>query len=290
MENNSNNNSTFPRTTVGGLSVSRMIMGTNNIMGGSHRTFARDTHIKEINNNAEAVSSMIESYLSHGVDTMVGGLTYSPFFLDGVKLAGERTGKKTHLIELAGIDIHDSTGSRQNAAKYIKDCKNAGIEICLLHHYWLEQLVNKEKGTIERVEDYLYMIRENGMIPGLSCHMPELIEYADTQGYDVETYIQIYNASGFLMQMEVEIVHKRIWEAKKPVLTIKPMAAGHLNPFVGLSFVWNTIRPQDMVAVGCMTPDEVHECVEFSLAAIEHRRPDVEGRSHQYKKDAPCKN
>ncbi|MCL1792985.1 MAG: hypothetical protein FWG34_03860, partial [Oscillospiraceae bacterium] len=84
--------------------------------------------------------------------------------------------------------------------------------------------------------------------------------------------------------MEVETVHKIIWGAKKPVLTIKPMAAGHLNPFVGLTFAWNTIREQDMVAVGCMTPGEAHECVEFSMAAIEHRKPDVEGRCHQYEK------
>ena len=128
------------------------------------------------------------------------------------------------------------------------------------------------------------MIRENGMIPGLSAHMPEIITYADQNGYDVETYIQIYNASGFLMQIEVETVNRIIWEAKKPVLTIKPMAAGHLNPFVGLTFVWNTIRPQDMVAVGCMTPGEAEEVIEYSLAAIEHRRANVSGRLHQYKK------
>jgi hypothetical protein len=128
------------------------------------------------------------------------------------------------------------------------------------------------------------MIREHGMIPGLSAHMPEVILYADKNGYDVETYIQIYNAAGFLMQVEVEYIHKVIWNAKKPVLTIKPMAAGHLNPFVGMTFVWNTIRPQDMVAVGCMTPGEVHEVAEYSLAALEHRCPNVEGRLHQYKK------
>jgi len=84
------------------------------------------------------------------------------------------------------------------------------------------------------------------------------------------------------MQIEVETVHKIIWQAKKPVITIKPMAAGHLNPFVGLNFVWNTIRPQDMVAVGCMTAEEAHEAVEYSLAAIERRPPDLEGRMHQY--------
>ena len=278
-------NNVFPHTTVGGLSISRMIMGTNNIMGGSHRTNARDIHIKEINNQAQAVADIVEAYLSHGVDAIVGGSpAYNRFFADGIKMASDQTGKKVHMIELANIDTHDSSESRQAAAKYIKDCKAAGIEICLLHHYCIEQLVNKQKGKIMRIEDYLYMVRESGMIPGFSAHMPEIVQYADNEGYDVETYIQIYNASGFLMQMEIETVHKIIWGAKKPVLTIKPMAAGHLNPFVGLTFVWNTIRSEDMVAVGCMTPGEVHECVEFSMAAIEHRRPDVEGRCHQYKK------
>ncbi len=37
------------------------------------------------------------------------------------------------------------------------------------------------------------MIRQHGMIPGLSAHMPELILYSDENEYDVETYIQIYN-------------------------------------------------------------------------------------------------
>ena len=36
------------------------------------------------------------------------------------------------------------------------------------------------------------MIRENGMVPGLSEHMPEMIVFSDLNGYDVETYI--YNA------------------------------------------------------------------------------------------------
>ena len=41
------------------------------------------------------------------------------------------------------------------------------------------------------------MIRENGMVPGLSAHMPEMIVFSDLNGYDVETYIQIYNEWAF---------------------------------------------------------------------------------------------
>jgi hypothetical protein len=84
---------------------------------------------------------------------------------------------------------------------------------------------------------------------------------------------------GFLMQVEIETVNQIIYEAKKPVLTIKPMAAGRVSPFVGLNFVWNTIRPCDCVTVGCFDAEEAEEDVEISLAAIERRRPDIEKRA-----------
>ena len=79
--------------------------------------------------------------------------------------------------------------------------------------------------------------------------------------------------------MEVEYINQVIWNAKKPVMTIKPMAAGRVSPFVGLNFVWNTIRPCDMVAVGCFDAEEAEEDIEISLAAIERRMPDIEKRA-----------
>ena len=122
------------------------------------------------------------------------------------------------------------------------------------------------------------MIRERNMIPGLSAHMPEVVVYADQMEADVETYIQIYNPIGFLMQLEVEWVARIIHQAKKPVMTIKPMAAGRVTPFVGLNFVWNTIREQDMVTVGTMSPREAAEVVEYFLAALERRFPLIGSR------------
>jgi hypothetical protein len=272
----------FPRTVIGGLSVSRMIIGTNNVLGGSHRTEARDTHIKGIFKEKEDVARLLEAYLAHGVDTIIGCLINAPHVLDGIKLAEDRSGRKMHYIELGVFDMSDTPEARRDAEAFIRRCARAGCEVFLPLHVCVEELLNKHTHKIDRIGDYLSMIRTQGMIPGLSAHMPEVIQYADENEYDVETYIQIYNALGFLMQVEIETVHRIIWEAKKPVLTIKPMAAGHLNPFVGLSFVWNTIRPQDMVAAGCMTPEEAHEAVELSLAALERRLPRVRGRLHQY--------
>jgi hypothetical protein len=116
------------------------------------------------------------------------------------------------------------------------------------------------------------LIRERGPVPGPSTHTPESIIYADETGLDVETYISIYNAMGFLMQVEVDWVHRVITRAKKPVLTINPMAAGQLRPFQALHFVWSSLRPQDMVAVGTMSPHEAQECIDLSLSILEQRQ------------------
>jgi len=60
------------------------------------------------------------------------------------------------------------------------------------------------------------------------------------------------------------------------VLTIKPMAAGQIRPLQGLSFVWNTIRPCDMVAVGTMSPAEAQEVIELSLSILDGRQSTLE--------------
>jgi hypothetical protein len=70
-------------------------------------------------------------------------------------------------------------------------------------------------------------------------------------------------------------VARQIRNAKKPVMTIKPMAAGQLRAFQALAFVWSTIRPGDMVTVGTMTPREAEECIDLSLNTLEQCGNDV---------------
>lgn len=273
----------FPRTVVGGVSVSRMIIGTNWILGYSHRTPAADTNIKRLNGDRDAVARILEPFLEAGVDTIMGLFWKNQALIDGVRLAQERTGRQLIIIDTPPLDVADSRKARAEAEEKIAFSQSIGATFCFPHHTSVERLVYKGTETIDRLPDYLAMIRDHDMIPGLSAHMPEVVIYADKNEYDVETYIQLYNCMGFLMQVEVEYINKVIWEARKPVMTIKPMAAGRVTPFVGLSFSWGTIREQDMVTVGCLTPEEAVEDIEISLAAIERRRPVLKGR------DSPAK-
>jgi len=270
----------FPRTEVGGISLPRMLIGSNWINGYSHTSPASDKMIRSYHNSPERIAELLEAYLEYDINAIMALFKDNPQLLEGIKIAEERTGKKIIRIDTPTMNVADTAEARREALETVRYSKEVvGADFCLIHHSSAEQLVNKGKGTIERLPDYLYMIREAGMHPGLSAHMPELVLYSDANEYDVDTYIQIYNCMGFLMQVEVEYINQVIWNAKKPVMTIKSMAAGRCSPFVGITFSYNTIRPCDMVTMGAFNPDEVHEDVEIALAAIEHRRANIGGRA-----------
>lgn len=272
-------NPLFPRTTVGNISLPRLIIGCNWVSGFSHMSASADTMIRETHCGPETVSEIFETFLQYDIDAVLGLFGVDKNLISSVNLAQERTGKKMILIDEPIINVDDTTSARAEAKKKIDECAKRGATFCLPLHSCIEQLINKNTRTIDRLPDYLYMIRVAGMVPGLSAHMPEVVQYADLNEYDVETYIQIYNCMGFLMQVEIESVSKIIHNAKKPVITIKPCAAGRTSPFVGLNFVYNTIREQDMVSIGTLNANQAAEDIEIALAAIERRTPLVVSRN-----------
>jgi len=269
----------FPRTTVAGVSLPRLLIGSNWIFGWSHTGHAADVSIKEQHSSVDPTLRLLDAFLQYGIDAWVAPFSSHPDALNKIKQVEEKAGKKLILIDTPIINVDDTEAARKEANNIIKTSAQLGSKFCLIHHSSCEQLVNKNKRTIDRLGDYTDMIRQAGLIPGLSAHMPEIIQYSDLNNYDVETYIQIFNCLGFLMQVEVESVIRIIHEAKKPVMTIKPMAAGRTTPYIGLTFNWTVLRPQDMITVGCVNEHEVHEDVEISFAALERRLPVLEGRS-----------
>ena len=261
------------------ISLSRMIIGTNWLAGWSHTSASADAMIRERHADPKTIVPILETFLDAGVDTLMGPVGALPVIVRAVREAEQKTGKGIILIDTPIIDVDDSAEARKEAAEVIHKGRELGAKISLIHHSSAEKLVNKGKQTMDRLPDYLAMIRDEGMVPGLSAHMPELVVYSDLNEYDVQTYIQIYNCMGFLMQVEVETVNQIIHAAKKPVMTIKSMAAGRTTPFVGLNFSWATIRDCDMVTVGCFNEREAAEDIEISLAALEHRAVQIEKRS-----------
>jgi hypothetical protein len=261
----------FPRTMVAGVSVPRLIIGTNWFLGYSHTSLAKDRFIQQIQ-SVESMSRIISVFQEYGIDAVMGPL--NPSLEEAICRAEERSGEPVIRIYTPWFNITPG-GPPNNEPEVVFDqCMEYGATFCLPHQAVTDALIDRMHGEIRDLDRYTSMIRERGMIPGLSTHMPEAVTIADRTGADVETYIQIYNAAGFLMQVEADWIMNIIKDAKKPVMTIKPLAAGRLLPVVGLAFVWNTIRPVDMVTIGTTTPDEAREVIDISLDLLYRQVPD----------------
>jgi hypothetical protein len=261
----------FPRTLVGGVSLPRLIVGTNWFLGYSHTSLAKDNFIKAFQTR-DRIVEVLSVFLEYGIDAVMGPL--SQHLDNAIREAEQRSGQPIVRIYTPSFDLGPDPVPREGAQSAFDQCAAFGATFCLPHQCVTDALVDRRAGIIRDLDRYTTMIRERGMIPGLSTHMPETIPYADKMGADIETYIQLYNAAGFLMQMEADWVMRVINHAHRPVMTIKPLAAGRLLPVVGLAFVWNTIRDQDMVVIGTTTPEEAREVIKLSLDLLHQRIPD----------------
>jgi len=258
-----------------------MIVGTNWFLGYSHTSAAKDRFIKSYQTR-ENIADILTVFFERGVNAIMGMPV--PLLGDAIQEAQDRTGREAILILTPHFNIRPGGPEEMEPERMFDTCKELGATFCFPHQSVTDPLVDRMHRVIRDIDRYTEMIREREMIPGLSTHMPESVVIADKTEADVETYIQIYNAAGFLMQVEADWVMRIIRNAQKPVMTIKPLAAGRLLPVVGLAFVWNTIRDQDMVTIGTTTPDEAREVIELSLDLLNRRIPENELQKTRSKK------
>ena len=88
-------NPVFPRTMVGGISLPRLLIGTNWFLGWSHTSVAKDRFIKEYQTRAR-VAEVLTVFLERGIDAVMG--MPEPLLRDAVKDAEDRVGRPMRRI------------------------------------------------------------------------------------------------------------------------------------------------------------------------------------------------
>ncbi len=262
----------FPRTEIGGVSVPRLVCGTNWMLGFSHQTKAKDLFIKDLFDTPAKMADVVEVFARAGCNALMS--LPSEFVAEAMREVEQRVGVEMLWLCTPGYAEWGNPDSWKEAVEFTK---RLGAQFCFPHTTVTDPLLDKvNRRLTPTLTDHLRLVRELEMIPGLSTHAPEAIICCDSSAADVETYIQPYNSLGFLCHVETDWLQRIFSQARKPVTTIKPLAAGRLHPVTGLNFVWNTIREQDLVTIGTMNTYEAEEVIEISLACLEHRPPNLE--------------
>ena len=249
----------FPTTTIGGYEVSRLLCGTNPFRGYSHFSSARDNWLRKYFTVERAVEVMAVCD-GYGINGIVSGP--EEFVYEAIQGLERQTGSKWIWFCTPGMGSQPIDDGVRWAADH-------GAQFCMPHTSWTDSRLNIKDCRIDDLEPAIELTRRLGMVPGLSTHRPEVITVADAAGYDVETYIQPFNVAGFLCAVETDWVERVIRSAKKPVICIKPFAAGRVMVRPGFNFVYNHCKPVDTVCAGFMSPEEAEEDIRIALGVLE---------------------
>jgi len=173
----------MPQVQFGNAKISRLIVGGNPISGNSHVSgklsremadFFTAARIKQLLRDCEAAG--INTWQSRG-DRHIMRLL-NEYRLEGGKIQWIAQTAS----ELADIPRNIET---------IADMKPIGI-----YHHGTQTDRFWRAGKIDQVRELLKLIRQAGALVGMATHIPEVIDYVESKGWDVDFYMTcLYNLS-----------------------------------------------------------------------------------------------
>jgi len=246
----------LPMTEIGGHKVSRLMCGSNSFFGFSHISAARDAWIRRTYTD-ELITEIMCAGARLGINCFISGPL--PRFV-GIREAIEKqTG--VHTVWFATPSGKDLAELKEG----IRATADLGAEFCMPHTCWTEAYLDVANMEIRGYPEAAELIRKLGMIPGLSNHRPESLRAVVKQKYDCATITLPFNSDGFLCSVETDWTARLIQDCPIPIISIKPLASGRIQPPTGFSFVYRHIKPTDTVAVGVLSREEIEEDVKLAL-------------------------
>jgi len=272
----------LPRIKLGSsdVSVTRLISGGNPLCGNSHWSDEMDAAMREYF-TPERVVAYLHALEAAGINTLQARGDYHRI-LHWIELF-RREGGRLHWIAQPASEMSD-------VFENIRVLAAAGAAGVYYHgtrtdRFWLE-------GRIDQVGDYLKCIRDTGVQVGLGTHIPEVIEYAEEKGWDIDFYMAcFYNinrkpresalVSGGAPASREEFLASDpprmcqvIRQTEKTCLAFKILAASRLcstqeEVAAAFRFAFSHIKPTDAVVVG-MFPRDVDQIavnVEHAMGA-----------------------
>ncbi len=240
--------------------VTRLISGGNPLCGNSHFSDEMNRQMREYF-TPEQVLAYLHCLQRAGINTLQARGDYHRI-LYWLELFRREGGQLQWLAQTASEMSDIFSNIRVLAA--------AGA-IGVYHHgtqtdrFWLE-------GRIDEVRDYLKCIRDTGVQVGLGTHTPEVIEYAEERGWDIDFYMACFynlnrepresalvsrstaSTEEFCAEDPARMCHI-IRQTEKTCLAFKILGASRLcstqeSVMAAFRFAFANIKPKDAVVVG----------------------------------------
>ena len=243
---------------IGGVRVSRFILGSNPFSGFSHQGAEMDLAMVRYH-TAARVKETIRAAESLGINTMIG-----------------RT--DLHIIRLL-LEYWDEGGRIQWFAqtcpgvgphqKCIDRAAANGAHACHIHGGVMDHLL--AQGRLDEISQEIGEIRRRGMLAGIASHRPQVFEWAE-MNLDLDYYMCSYydpiprdkraeHVSGMeeqYLREDRRAMTELIRGLSRPVIHYKILAAGRNKPEEAFAYAARSMRDTDAVCVGIHTEENPH--------------------------------
>lgn len=165
----------MPMVNLGGRKISRLVTGSNTINAGSHLSQLVNHSMKEYFNRENTIS-YFKRCSEFGINTFQGSNS-------------------------GNFEVWNEADSQQQTRNYIsliREQENkSGLTIGyakknnflgLAHHGEVTDRMFKA-GELDGIKDFLKMIRDAGILVGISTHMPDVVDYIEGKGWDTDFYM-----------------------------------------------------------------------------------------------------
>lgn len=170
------NSPLLPVVRFGGTDITRLIVGSNPFYGYSHFNQVLDNHMREWMTQDRKME-ILRAAEQHGINTWQLHYNDEPY-RDFKRYRAE--GGKMNLILLADFALMKDPGL---IPKVASDMKPLGIG-----HHGNRTDERFRAGEKNKVREFLKVVRDSGVMVGLSTHNPRVIEIVENEGWDIDYY------------------------------------------------------------------------------------------------------
>jgi hypothetical protein len=258
----------LPKVRFGDMEITRLVMGSNQFYGYSHFNGLLDKLMRDWN-TPERICQTLFQCQQNGINAY----QYAHH---------ETTLKDLELYRSKGGNMH--LIATDPGLTPVEDAVRRSGATALYHHGEVTDRLFRA-GQMDQVQEYTKKLRQTGVRVGIGTHKPEVVEYAEERGWDVDFYLLCaYNrtrtpeeirkllgvvpvpAGELYLETDPPHAYEVARKTSKTCFLFKVLAAGRVarSPeAVDKAFkdAFDNIKPRDCIVVG-MFPrfkDEVKE-------------------------------
>ncbi len=261
----------LPQVQFGPHKISKLLIGTNPLMGYSHFNQIFDRTMREWMTHDRRVETVLRAEAA-GITTW-----QLHYHLDTMAIVDEirRRGSKMQMFLLSDFEL-------QKDFTMIPAVARKGF-LGMAHHGNRTDEAYRSK-NMDRVKEFVMRVKDTGLMAGVSMHNPEVMDYIEDSGWPVDYYMTCFyrvsrtrEEARALMNGEAPLgetflekdpdrMSERIKKTKRPCIGFKILAAGRAGfskeqietAFKG---AFERIKPNDAVIVGMFPKfkDEIRE-------------------------------